>query len=137
MVSPKESWEETEQGYRSGGTEIYILPTRTVEQNGRQYVEVIDDAEEATQWDLLLEYRTHQKEVATFEDPRTAWEFANALTHYISFIGPESGVSDLKRHNGGGGIEGIVEEGRDGEEVYREALGDREYMLDNALEESN
>lgn len=140
MVSPAEGWEDTENGYQTGGgsTRIYILPVQISEANRMQSIEVIEGDEDADCWELMLAYQNHemQKSLTKFKNVRTAWEFANLITHYISFFGPMSATGDFKPHTGGG-LPDVVEEGRDGDEVYREALGDREYMLDNALEENS
>jgi hypothetical protein len=123
MVSPADGWEETENGYLADGGDT------------RVYVE---NDKDANGWNLQLAYQDHeqQKMLTRFKDVRTAWKFANLLTYHISFIGSSGAMGDFDPDTGGG-LPDVVEEGCDGEEIYRDALGDREYMLDNALEESN
>ena len=78
MASPSDEWEELDDGYKHGSTGVFVReamvsrgaepPREVFEINLRRNMETAS--------------HTHDT-IATFAEVRTAWEFANLLTHYF------------------------------------------------------
>lgn len=89
MVSPHSNWEDEENGYRSAGVGIFVEPTAVEagrEGSYRASGGVSPDDANAYSVDLRTGMGTEKRTwdpIATFDDPRTAWEFAHLLTHYF------------------------------------------------------
>ncbi|WP_290811800.1 hypothetical protein [Halovivax sp.] len=85
MVSPHPDWEDVADGYRSGENAIFVEPA-VVADDGRvavsSSVRLTPDTASAfvvgvwtasSAWEIVI----------AFDDARSAWEFANLLTHYF------------------------------------------------------
>lgn len=84
MVSPSESWEEVENGYRKGETGIFV------EQTFVQGGEVLRKSECQNSNSSTVSIRRKMETayhtwntLVSFSEARTAWEYANLVTHYI------------------------------------------------------
>lgn len=98
MVAPSEEWEDTEDGYRNGDTVVFVRPVSV------QWSDGDGRLKSGEGYGVSAEYGYDgHRSVATFGDARTAWEFANLLTHYLDRRGPaQSALSELTRENGPG-----------------------------------
>jgi hypothetical protein len=126
MVSPAESWDDIESGYENGNTKVVVSQVE-----GR----IVKDGTQTEYtgycvniWDGPPGYERH-RDVATYEDPRPAWELANLLTRLYEER-PELKMA-LDKPEGDDLPRGVAE--RDPEQLLRDVLGYEEYLVDEAL----
>lgn len=89
MVSHHPEWDDVEDGYRQGDTGIFVSPAIVQSgPHGSSHRSGGVPPEEANAYSV--EVRTSMETagetwdpVAHFTNPRTAWEFANLLTHFF------------------------------------------------------
>jgi hypothetical protein len=132
MVRPAPDWGDTDDGFQRDTARIVVSESEyTVVRSGEQQ-SITGYAVRAWDTESGLEGRT---EVATFEDARAAWEFANLLTHYFSERSVEGGLEALQDDSQGIALppRGLTD--RDPETLLRDALGEAEHHLDAALGE--
>ncbi|MFC7232819.1 hypothetical protein ACFQMM_18380 [Saliphagus sp. GCM10025308] len=143
MVSHHATWEDTEDGYKNGEIGVFVTPTHAVSKDRVDYARVRDTEADTTVYSVS--FRTgiesgyeRRKPLVDFEDPRTAWEYANLATHYIEHAHiAEFAVLELQ----GRGTptdqnwipDGVVAD-MAAEAVMRKMLGRHESQLDDALE---
>lgn len=127
MVSPANSWEEIENGYRSGDTSILVS-----EVEGR----IVEDGQhtrftgyEVQVWEGPAGYAS-PTEIATYEEPRPAWELANLLTRLYGTY-PANLLMTLENPERGSLPRGLAE--RDPEQLLRDVLGYEASYVDEAL----
>jgi len=78
MPSPSSEWDEINDGYRCGTTGVFVREV-LVSGGGEPEREALDVNVRRNMETASHTYDT----IATFTDRRTAWEFANLLTHYF------------------------------------------------------
>lgn len=123
MVSPHPAWEDTDRGYVRGETELVVYPLR-VETAGEAFFErVVDEWEEANALGVRVVYRRRTaaegtRVLARFTALRTAWEFANLLTHFFEGRDGLRATAEL-RADGEGGIPRVVSDLTAGEVLAR------------------
>lgn len=89
MVAPHPDWSDTEDGYRNDNVGIFVEPASLQTSPGTTYHRsggITDEEANAYAVELRsgMETASHTWDViAHFTDARTAWEFANLLTHYF------------------------------------------------------
>ncbi|WP_265107879.1 hypothetical protein [Halosolutus halophilus] len=89
MVSPHDSWKDVEDGYRRGRVGVFVEPISVQGRDGPTPPETDTDEPAATAYavtmrrpmDSVFETETT---LVSFEDVRTAWEYANLVTHYVA-----------------------------------------------------
>ena len=102
MVSPHESWEEKEDGFKLGKVFVEVLPVQADVSGSAQFVRSVSEKNaNAYQVNVFSSYGTvseSPEEIAIFENPREAWEMAHILTHYLKYhqAPTEIAISDLK-----------------------------------------
>lgn len=129
MVSPSDSWDDTEHGYETGDASITVS-----EVSGTMW----DDGEKTdiSGYQVRVTVGTAgyatPKEIATYEDPKKAWEMANILTHYVEEWG-RSGIGDLQGGMNGVAVppEGLAE--REPKKVLKDALAYNDFRIDDCL----
>lgn len=138
MVAPHSEWDDTEAGYRNDDTLVAVRPIsiRWTEANGKP--------KSREGYEVTIEYGYQsRRSMATFTDPRTAWEFANLLTHYLDRrtpirsalldLSPEYGETDGKN---AGQLPKIVDE-LSAVETLKKLAGRYSYVVDEILPETD
>lgn len=141
MVSPNDSWKDIEDGYESssGSVKIYVESEVVRKNEGARQAETVQDPEDGNVWAVIVTYSTSHWIVTRFEEQRTAWEFANLLTHLFSELAPRAAkgvIMDTGASGEGTTLPTVVEERRDAESVLRKAMAHEDHHLDRVLEES-
>lgn len=142
MVSSHPNWEDTEDGYKNGSVGVFVHPSFVRSGDGFHSASVGVPESDANAYSVSFRsglgtgYGTH-KSLVDFEDPRTAWEYANLVTHYIENAGGhEFAISELQGQSdpteNNWTPDGIVTD-LDAEETMRKMLGHYEFRLDDAL----
>ncbi|WP_128478096.1 hypothetical protein [Halorussus pelagicus] len=127
MVSPNDTWEETEHGYENGDTSVIVS-----EVEGR----IINDGQrksftgyEVQIWEGPAGYAS-PTEIATYEEPRPAWELANLLTRLYGTY-PANLLMGLEGPEGDSLPRGLAD--RDPAQLLRDVLGYEASYVDEAL----
>lgn len=146
MVSAHESWEDIEDGYKNGNHGVFVEPAFIESGGGVRTARVGVADTDANAYTVSFHSGLEsgsgtQKSIVDFEDPRTAWEYANLTTHFLEDApDPEvavprlQGISDPTEDNWT--PDGIVTD-LDAETVMRKLLGHSEFRLDDALSNSD
>ena len=101
MVSPHPAWEDGERGYVRGETELVVYPLRTERDGAAFFERVVREWEEADALGVRVVYRRRTagegtRVLARFTELRTAWEFANLLTHFFEGRDGVRATADLR-----------------------------------------
>jgi len=126
MVSPSQAWDDLDSGYEKG--DVRIIVGQTEGWGGDSTWEGYT----VSVWDGPAGYESIT-EIASYEDPRKAWELANLLTHYIDEMGPS--LMRLEDPTEGEVLPRDLDE-RDPEEMLRDVLGYNDFHLDRVLEQA-
>ncbi|ELZ21635.1 MULTISPECIES: hypothetical protein [Natrinema] len=142
MVSPHPNWVDAEDGYKNGSIGVFVHPAFIRAGDGVYSSSVGVPESDANAYSVSFRsglgtgYGSH-KSLVDFEDPRTAWEYANLATHFFEeapttefAVSRLQGISDLMEDNWT--PDGVVSD-MGAEEVMRKMLGHYEFQLDDAL----
>ncbi|GAA3865752.1 hypothetical protein [Haloarcula argentinensis] len=131
MTSPAEGWEDTERGYEQGDTSVTVGEVKLTQYRNGDRTEY--NGYQVRVWIGKPGYASPE-EIATYEEPRKAWELANILTHYLSAYNSKLDLSNITDGFESGEHlppDGVAE--REPEELLRDALGHHEFRLDEVL----
>ncbi|MFC4541878.1 hypothetical protein ACFO5R_08040 [Halosolutus amylolyticus] len=89
MVSPHESWEDVEEGYRTERVGVFVEPRSIGGGDGptRSKIEPVESAAivyAVTMCRPLGSALESETTLVSFDDGRTAWEYANLVTHFVA-----------------------------------------------------
>lgn len=131
-------WEDAEGGYRNGDTLVFVRPVSV------QWSDGDGRLKSGEGYGIQAEYGYDgHRSVVAFGDARTAWEFANLLTHYLDRRGSaQSALSELTRDKSGPGEESIyweppaLIEGLSAVEVLGRMAGRYSFVVDEIREDT-
>ena len=138
MVSPADSWEDTEHGYEKNRVGVYVEPIVFEHREGASFERTVGREDANAYAVSIIENRGTSAErhrtLTRFEEQRLAWKLAHILTRYIDHIGEvmiaRSNLA-VEAHSDEGGFPSLCE--TDAESAFREALGHYEHHADEIL----
>lgn len=142
MVSPRDSWDDVEDGYRSGDVGVFVEPRRVDGEEGRVAERATDyadaDAFAVSMCRALGSDDETSTPLVSFADARTAWEYANLVTHYVSeSFDPRFAETEL-RGNAGHDPDGWRPDGPVSDlsaaDVLLRMVGDKRHKLAGVLD---
>jgi len=131
MVSPASNWEDTENGLKNGDTRITVDKVEGEHWSEGKRTEF--EGYSIIVWMGPSGYASPE-EIATYKNPRPAWELAHILTRYFDKHSSKLDLSKLT--NGSMEGENLPPNGiaeREPEQLVRDALGEYEFRLDEVL----
>ncbi|WP_049929002.1 hypothetical protein [Halopiger goleimassiliensis] len=139
MVSPRDGWDDREEGYRRDDVGVFVEPTVVDGEDARRVTEY--DAANAFTVSLCREMGTEAETrtpLVRFDEPRTAWEYAHLVTHYVSAsFDPSFAESELTGTDGHDPDrwrpEGVVSD-LDAETVLRKTVDHHVHKVEDVLE---